>query len=168
MPILNTSEATKRSSDRTENSKSTNVTKRRSRIGSQPHFPLILLAWAGDSYRSSEGSLHDGDSSIKTQRVTEVWILLFQSRCIIWLLCLNSLALDTSSSHFLHIKLDKFHTHFESSRQDFCHCQLFQLYRIPEASGGSRIHRPKISRMNFNTSKLLNLLLFSATMASLS
>ena len=24
---------------------------------------------------------------------------------------------------------------------DFCHCQLFQLYRIPEVSGGSRIHR---------------------------
>ena len=34
------------------------------------------------------------------------------------------------------------------------------------ASGGSRIHHRKISRMNFNTSKLLNLLLFTATMAS--
>ena len=42
VPFLNTSEATKRSSDRTENSKSTNVTKRRSRLGSQPHFTLIL------------------------------------------------------------------------------------------------------------------------------
>ena len=74
--------------------------------------------------------------------------------------------IDTSSSHFPHIKLDKFHTHFESSRQDFCHCQLFQLYRITGASGGSRIHRRKISWMNFNTSKLLILLLFLATMAS--
>ena len=42
VPFLNMSDATKRSSDRTENGKSTNVTKRTSRIGSQPHFTLIL------------------------------------------------------------------------------------------------------------------------------
>ena len=104
MPFLNSSKATKRSSDRTENSKTgTNVTKRRIRIGSQPHFTLIL-AWPGDSFRSSEGGLHDQNA---TRLWIIDWILLFQLRCIIWLLCLNSLALDTSSSYFLHISVER-------------------------------------------------------------
>ena len=158
MLILNTSEATKRSSDRTENSKSTNVRQRRSRIGRQPLFPLILACKLELETRTGAQKAIYTIATVQSKHNASLNILLFRLRCIIWLLCLNSLALGTSFSHFLHIKLEKFHTHFESSRQDFCHCQLFQLYRIPEASGGSRIHRRKISRMNFNTSKLLNLL----------
>ena len=48
---------------------------------------------------------------------------------------------QVSSSHFLHIKLDKFHTHFESSRQDFCHCQLFQLYpkQVATSTPGAKL-----------------------------
>ena len=38
MPFINTSEATKRSKDRTENGKCTNVTNRRSRVGQSTSF----------------------------------------------------------------------------------------------------------------------------------
>ena len=41
-PFINKSEATKRSRDRKENGKWTNVTNRRSRVGSQPHFTRIF------------------------------------------------------------------------------------------------------------------------------
>ena len=41
-PFINKSEATKRSRDRKENGKWTNVTNRRSRVGCQPHFTRIF------------------------------------------------------------------------------------------------------------------------------
>ena len=128
------------------------------------------VAWAGDSPKFScfeelsvlacrsalverlEGGLDDGDSS--TQRFTEY----FCSRCIciIWLLCLNSLALDTSPSHFLHIRVEREsfsamkipHTSriFEAT---FLSLPAFPALPKHEASGGSQMHCRKAGRPNF-------------------
>ena len=90
-----------------------------------------------------------------------------QPICLIWLLCLNSLTLDTSPSHFLHISVEreslsviKFHTHFESSRQDFCHCSFFSSTENTKQVAALECIAAKpanwISGMNFSESWLLH------------
>ena len=108
----------------------------------------LILAWAEDSPKLS--------------CFEELFVVACRSSLVERTSCI-------SASKLVELSVIKFHTHLESLS-----LPAFQLYGKHKASGGCRMHRSEASKLNFanelfwsvNTSKSLNLLLFSATMAS--